>query len=95
MFQNMSQKLHCPKKLDYFCNCKSEISNVCNAVEGNFLQTIRVVRHHANGRFDWLILGHQSVNPSREAIYILSGKYERFTFVHTVAPKSTMKILNW
>ena len=40
--------------------------------------------HHANGRFDWLISGHQSVNPSREAISIVSGKYKRFTFVHPV-----------
>ena len=42
------------------------------------------MRHHANGRFDWLISGHQSVNPSREAISILSGKYKRCTFVHPV-----------
>ena len=34
---------------------------------------------------DWLILGHQSVNPFREAIPILSGKYKRFTFVHPVS----------
>ena len=37
-----------------------------------------------NGRFDWLISDHQSVNPSREAIFILSGKYKGFTFVHPV-----------
>ena len=65
-------------------------------MEGHCLQALKIVRHHANGRFDWLISGHQSVNPSREAIsiiyihnniyniYILSGKYERFTFVHPV-----------
>ena len=40
--------------------------------------------HHANGRFDWLISGHQSLNPSREAISILFGKCKRFTFVHPV-----------
>ena len=40
------------------------------------------MRHHANGRFDWLIFEHQSVNSPREAISILSGKYKRFTFVH-------------
>ena len=34
--------------------------------------------------FDWLISGHQSINPSREAIFILSGKFKRFTFVHPV-----------
>ena len=34
--------------------------------------------------FDWLIPGQQSVNPSREAISILSGKCKRFMFVHPV-----------
>ena len=38
------------------------------------------MHHHANGRLDWLISEHQSVNPSIEAISILSGKYKRFTF---------------
>ena len=70
------------KKLDYLCNCKSEIRNVCNVVEGHCLQTMKIVDHHANSCFDWLISGHYSVNPSKEAISILSGKYERFTFVH-------------
>ena len=70
------------KKLDYLCNCKSEICNVCNVVEGHCLQTMKIVHHHANSCFDWLISGHYSVNPSKEAISILSGKYERFTFVH-------------
>ena len=45
---------------------------------------MKTVHHHANGRFDWLISEDQSVNPSREAISILSGKYKRFTFVHPV-----------
>ena len=62
----------------------SEISNVCNVVEGQCIQAMKIVRHHANDRFDWLISGHQSFNPSREAIFILSGKYKRFTFVHSV-----------
>ena len=61
-----------------YYNWKSQISNVCNAVEGHCFQAMKVVRHHANGRFDWLISGHHSVNPSREAISILSGKYKRF-----------------
>ena len=43
------------------------------------LQAIKIVH-----RFDWLISGHQSVNPLREAISVLSGKYKRFTFVHPV-----------
>ena len=45
---------------------------------------MKIVHHHANGRFDWLISGQQSVNPSREAISILSVKYKTFTFVHPV-----------
>ena len=80
----MSQTLQCVKKLDYLCNCKSEISNVCNAVEGHSLQAMKIVHHHASGRFDWLISEHQRVNPSRDAISMLSGKYKRFTFVHPV-----------
>ena len=31
-----------------------------------------------------LISGQQSVNPSREAICMMTGKYERLTFVHLV-----------
>ena len=78
--------LHCLKKLDYLCNCKSEISNVfqSNALEGHCLEAMKIVHHHANGCFSWLIFEHQSVNPSRTAISILSGKYKRFTFVHPV-----------
>ena len=80
----MYQTLHCVKALDYLCNCKSEISNVCNALEGHCIQAMKIVHHYANGRFDWLISGQQSVNPSRESISILSDKYKRFTFVHPV-----------
>ena len=72
------------KKLDYLCNCKSETGKVCNPVEDHCLRAMKIVQHHANGRFDWLISGHQSVNPSREVFTILSGKYKRFTFVHPV-----------
>ena len=53
-------------------------------MEAHCLPAVKIVHHHANGHFDWLIAGHQSVNPSREAISILSGKYKRFTFVHLV-----------
>ena len=52
----------------------SEISNVCNAVKGHCLQAIKIMHHHANGCFDWLISWHKSVNPSRETISILSPK---------------------
>ena len=67
---------HSVKKLDYLCNCKSEISNVCNGVECHRLPVMEIVHHHANNCFDWLISGHQSVTPSREVISILSGKYK-------------------
>ena len=52
-------------------------------------QAMKIVRHHVSDRFDWLISGHQSVNPSREAISILSGKYKRFTLVHSVCDQLT------
>ena len=71
--------------MDNLCNCKSEIGNVCNPVEDHCLRVMKIVHHHANGRFDWLISGHQSVYLSREVIPILSGKHKRFTFVHRVA----------
>ena len=32
--------LDCVEKLDYLCNCKSEIGNVCNAVQGLCLQAM-------------------------------------------------------
>ena len=67
--------------MDYLCNSKSEISNVCNAVEAHCLQAMKIVLHHANSR---LISEHQSVNPWREAISILSRKYKRFKFAHPV-----------
>ena len=62
----------------------SEISNVRKAVQGHCLQAIKIVHHHAEGRFDWLISGHQSVNPWREVMSILSEKHKKFTFVHPV-----------
>ena len=80
--------LHYVKKLDYLCNCKSEICNVCNTVEGHCLQAMNI------GCFDCWISGHQSVNPSREAISILSGKYKRATFVHPVDPHDILQPKN-
>ena len=50
--------------------------NVCNAVEGHYLQNLKIVHHHANGRYDLLISEHQSVNPSRQGVSILSKKYK-------------------
>ena len=52
----------------------SKVINVSNAVEDDCLQAMKIVPHHANGFFDCLISGHQlqRVNPSREAISILS-----------------------
>ena len=79
--------------MDYLCNCKSEISNVCNVMEVHCLQVLKIVYHYANSCFDWLISGQQSVNPSREAISILSGKYKGFTFVQHMAFSSKVIIL--
>ena len=63
------------------------MSNVCNSLEGHCLEAMKIVHHHASGRFHWLISEHQSVNPSRESVSILSEKYKRFTFVHPVRLK--------
>ena len=54
------------------------------AVAGHCLQAVKIVRHHANSRFDWLISVNNIVNTSREAISIQSGKHKIFTFVHPV-----------
>ena len=51
-------------------------------MEDHCLQAMKIVHHH--GHFGWLVSGHQSVNPSREAISILSGKCKRFTFAYRV-----------
>ena len=48
----------------------SEISNICNTVEGHCLQAMGVMHHHAIERFDWLISGQENVNLTREAISI-------------------------
>ena len=40
---------------------KPEIGNVCNPVEDHCLRAMKIVHHHANGRFDWLISGQQRV----------------------------------
>ena len=39
---------------------------------------------HVNGSLDWLISGHQNVNPLKEVISILSGEHKRFTFANPV-----------
>ena len=82
----MSQTLHYVKKigLSLVTACKSEISNVCNAVEGHCLQVMKIVHHYAISYSDWLISEHQSIKTSRVVISILSGKYKRFTFVNPV-----------
>ena len=41
-------------------------------------------------RFDWLNSQRESINPSREAISIPSGKYKRFTFVHPVVEQTML-----
>ena len=70
--------------MDYLCNSKSETSNVYNTVKDYCLKAMKIVHHHGNSHFDWLISEHRSVNPSREALSILCGKRKRFTFVDPV-----------
>ena len=50
--------LHRVKKMNYLCNCESEISNVYNAEEGHCLQALETMHHHTNGCFDKLISEH-------------------------------------
>ena len=74
--------------MDYLCNCKLEIGNVCNSTEDHCLRAMKIVHHHANGRFDWLISGHQSVNPFERRNFYTVCQIQRFTFVHPVANSS-------
>ena len=39
--------LHLEGKKDFLCNSKSEISNVCNVVEGHCPQVMKIVHRHA------------------------------------------------
>ena len=50
---------------------------------GHCLLAMKIMHLYANGCFDWLISGQQSVNPSREAISIASGKYRKKVYVCT------------
>ena len=38
--------LHLAKKMDFLCNSKSEISNVCNVVGGHCPQAMKIVHRH-------------------------------------------------
>ena len=79
--------LHCIKKLDYVCNCKSEISNGCNEVKAHCLQAMKIVHHNTSGHFCWLISEHQSVNPSREPMSVPPGKYKSFMLTNRIDMK--------
>ena len=59
-------------------NIKSEISNVCNAVELYYLQVMKIGIPHASSRFAWIVSGHQGVDPLRKVISILNGKLKGF-----------------
>ena len=76
--------------LKCYCNCKSEISNVFNVMEGRCLQAMKIVHHCASSCSDWLISGQQSVNRCREA---MSEKYKKFTFVHPVGQVEFIKFI--
>ena len=54
-------------------------------MEDHCLRAMKIVHHYANDTFYCLISEHQIVNTLREPIFILSGKYKRFTFVHPVS----------
>ena len=52
------------EKLDYLCDSKPEISNICQAVKSQCLQAMKTVHHHANGNFDWLVSEHEDLRLS-------------------------------
>ena len=54
-------------------------------MECHFLHVMKIVHHHTNGRFDWLIPEQQSVNSWRDTILLLAGKCKRFTVVRPVS----------
>ena len=47
-----------------------------NVVEGHCLQAMKIVHYHAKGCFDWLIFEKKSLDPWKEANFILFGKYK-------------------
>ena len=49
--------------MDYLCNCRSEMSNVCNTVEVHCRQAMKIGYHYANDRFDLIISRLEFVNP--------------------------------
>ena len=61
-------------------------------VEGHCLQAIKIVHHYVNSCADWLISGQKRVNPLRESISVLSGKYKRFTCVHPVVGSQILSL---
>ena len=63
---------------------------ICNALEGHCPQAMKIGHSHVNDRLDYLISGHRSLNPSKEAISLFSRKYKRCKFVHRVLDR-----LNW
>ena len=71
---------------------KSEISNVCNAVEGHCFDAMKIMHYYANSCFDWLISGHQSVNPSSfEFLYCLANTKDLRLSILWTQPKFPIK----
>ena len=71
-WQNRSQASHCVKKIGLSLQLRVRNNGVVFKPRKLCVTMPMAV----------LISGHQSVNSSREAVSILSGKYNRFTFVH-------------
>ena len=57
-FLNRFKMLKLTEIMDYLCTCKSEMKWKWKVIV--FKQKYRT-SHHTNGRFDWLIAGHQSI----------------------------------
>ena len=75
--------------MDYFCNGKSKISNVCNAVKGNYLQAMKIVHYH-HCLFTHYLLIYSSI--MKKVIKKTYGKDKNFK-IHGVQRK--VDIFTW
>ena len=64
---------------------------VCRTIKRLCLQALKIMDHHANRYFDWLVPAQQSVSPLRELSCFSSGKDKglNFTFVYLVGGLSS------
>ena len=66
-------------------------------MKGHCLQAMKIVHHHANGCFDWLISGQQIGNRFREALSIISGNTKdlRLSILWEIIMNQSLFIIEW